>query len=106
VNDHPYSVPKNHTVNTDHLVLSCFACCALLPAQKQQPAAEEPAAARRFAEGGDLDKIDWMRPFARACEIAKEQQRVMLVKPILGGGNAPKPDGVACGGKNDCEGSW
>jgi hypothetical protein len=31
---------------------------------------------------------------------------VLLVKPILGGSNTPSPEGVACGGKEDCEGSW
>ena len=61
---------------------------------------------RRFEQGGDLDKITWERPFARARELAKERHRVMLVKPILGGGNTPDPKGTACGGKHDCEGSW
>ena len=60
----------------------------------------------RFDQGGDLDKIVWHRPFADAQALAARQQRVMLVKPILGGSNTPDPDGVPCGGKNDCEGSW
>ncbi len=66
----------------------------------------QDAAARRFDTGGDLDKITWTRPFAAAQQLARAGKRVMLVKPILGGGNAPRPDGVPCGGKNDCEGSW
>lgn len=61
---------------------------------------------RRFDGGGDLDKIEWVRPFREAQKLAKAANRVMLVKPILGGGNKPAPGGVACGGKNDCEGSW
>ncbi|HZN39753.1 MAG TPA: hypothetical protein VFD82_13170 [Planctomycetota bacterium] len=61
---------------------------------------------RRWDDGGDLDKIVWNRPFARAQELARESGRVLLIKPILGGGNVPKPGGVPCGGKNDCEGSW
>jgi hypothetical protein len=70
-------------------------------------AAQEPKAAeRRFPKGGDLDKIVWEHPLARARELARAQHRVLLVKPILGGSNVPAPLGVACGGKNDCEGSW
>lgn len=74
-------------------------CLAVGPALAQE-------APRRFDAGGDLDKIEWVRPFAVAQQRAKEANRVMLVKPILGGGNAPAPGGVPCGGKNDCEGSW
>ena len=79
------------------------------PAAALEPAPQEPApsaAARRFPAAGDLDKIAWERPFARAQQIAREQDRVLLVKPILGGSNTPRPGGVACGGKDDCEGSW
>jgi hypothetical protein len=61
---------------------------------------------RRWEDGGDLDKIVWHRPFARAQELARASGRVLLVKPILGGGNKPDPAGVPCGGKHDCEGSW
>ena len=61
---------------------------------------------RRWDDGGDLDKIVWNRPFARAQELARASGRVLLIKPILGGGNVPKCFGVPCGGKNDCEGSW
>ena len=73
----------------------------LLAAANAQAAAE-----RRWDDGGDLDKIVWNRPFARAQELARASGRVMLIKPILGGGNVPKRTGVPCGGKNDCEGSW
>jgi hypothetical protein len=68
--------------------------------------AQQAAPGRRFATGGDLDKIAWEHPFARARELARTQHRVLLVKPILGGSNVPDPQGVACGGKRDCEGSW
>ena len=61
---------------------------------------------RRWDDGGDLDKIVWNRPFASAQELARASGRVLLIKPILGGGNVPKRGGVPCGGKNDCEGSW
>jgi hypothetical protein len=78
-----------------------------LPGQDPAPLEPAPAAAaRRFPEAGDLDKIAWERPFARAQELARERNRVLLVKPILGGSNTPRPGGVACGGKDDCEGSW
>ena len=77
-----------------------FSCSLLVPAPAQD------GAPRRFDAGGDLDKIEWIRPFAKAHRLARDSQRVMLVKPILGGGNAPAPSGVPCGGKNDCEGSW
>jgi hypothetical protein len=73
----------------------------LLGLAKAQAAPE-----RRWDDGGDLDKIVWNRPFARAQELARASGRVLLIKPILGGGNVPKPGGVPCGGKNDCEGSW
>ena len=63
------------------------------------------AGTRRW-EGGDLDKIVWHRPYARAQQLARNAGRVLLVKPILGGGNVPDPAGVPCGGKRDCEGSW
>jgi len=80
---------------------------ALAPAQSvPAPAEDAPGAARRWDAGGDLDKIVWHRPFADAQRIARETGRVLLIKPILGGGNRPKPGGVPCGGKNDCEGSW
>lgn len=75
------------------------------PAAAQQDPAQDPQA-RRFAEGGDLRKIVWQRPWTRARDLAREQGRVLLVKPILGGSNAPAPDGVPCGGEQDCEGSW
>jgi len=55
---------------------------------------------------GDADKIEWVRPFARARELAAGTHRVLLVKPILGGSNRPFPSGRPCGGKEDCEGSW
>jgi hypothetical protein len=84
---------------------------AAVPAARralQEPTAPEPPAAAeaRPPAAGDLDKIAWARPFARAQELAQEQGRVLLVKPILGGSNKPSPGGVACGGTNDCEGSW
>lgn len=79
-------------------VLSASMLLAALTAQ----AAPE----RRWDDGGDLDKIVWNRPFVRAQELARASGRVLLIKPILGGGNVPKPGGVPCGGKNDCEGSW
>jgi hypothetical protein len=69
-------------------------------------AAAQSPSARRLADGGDLDKIVWERPFARARGLAETRNRVLLVKPILGGSNTPRPSGVPCGGKNDCEGSW
>jgi hypothetical protein len=83
----------------------------LPPATAQAPdatTAQRNAAktVRRWDDGGDLDKIVWHRPFAKAQELARESGRVLLIKPILGGGNRPKPGGVPCGGKNDCEGSW
>ena len=85
--------------------------CVLLPLAPAQsdrvPSADvQRAAARRWDDGGDLDKIVWHRPFTEAQRLARETGRVLLVKPILGGGNKPKPEGVPCGGKNDCEGSW
>ncbi|HEX5052891.1 MAG TPA: hypothetical protein VFZ65_14035 [Planctomycetota bacterium] len=87
------------------LVTAGFAAAAP-PQEPTPPAATSPQPAPRFAQGGDLDKIEWIRPFARARELAREQHRVMLVKPILGGSNRPRPGGVPCGGTNDCEGSW
>jgi hypothetical protein len=75
------------------------------PCLAQQPA-PDPAPPPRHEAGGDLDKIAWERPFARAQQLAREQDRVLLVKPILGGSNTPRPTGVACGGVDDCEGSW
>ena len=71
------------------LALTVFAAAAAAPAQS----------GRRFPEGGDLDKIVWLRPLATARELARAQHRVLLVKPILGGSNTPAPLGVACGGK-------
>ena len=61
---------------------------------------------RRHDSGGDIDKIEWVRPFAAAQERARELGRVLLVKPIMGGSNKPNPDGLPCGGVDDCEGSW
>ena len=85
-------------------VRRCLPVCTLLALAAAQ---QDPApAVRRWDAGGDLDKIVWHRPFADAQRIAKETGRVLLIKPILGGGNRPKPSGVPCGGKNDCEGSW
>lgn len=65
-----------------------------------------PTSVVRHERGGDLDKIEWVRPFALAQQRARQQRRLMLVKPILGGSNVAVPAGVPCGGKNDCEGSW
>ncbi|MBK8097685.1 MAG: hypothetical protein IPK26_11295 [Planctomycetes bacterium] len=74
---------------------------------QQMPKAQVPAAqAGRHERGGDLDKIEWLRPFGAAQQRARERKRLLLVKPILGGSNAADPSGVPCGGKNDCEGSW
>ncbi len=86
----------------------CIALGCTLPAQDpvDSRAGAAAATARRFDAGGDLDKIVWHRPFRSAQKLAREAGRVMLVKPILGGGNQPAPGGVPCGGKNDCEGSW
>jgi len=88
------------------LPLAAISCLALAAAAQDTKAAARPAGERRFPKGGDLDKIVWEHPLARARELARAQQRVLLVKPILGGSNVPAPLGVACGGKNDCEGSW
>ena len=89
-------------------VAAAFAVLPLAAAQSRpEPTTTTgPAASRRWDDGGDLDKIVWHRPFADARRIAKESGRVLLLKPILGGGNEPKPGGVPCGGKNDNEGSW
>ena len=65
----------------------------LLSAQEPRAASEPP-------------RMNWVRPFADARARAKTAGRLMLVKPILGGTNAPDPDGLPCGGKQDCEGSW
>lgn len=70
-------------------------------AQKQQAAESTPRAAR-----GDLRRVPWIRPFRDARAEAERTGRVILCKPILGGSNTPDPDGVPCGGKHDCEGSW
>jgi hypothetical protein len=88
------------------LPLAALSFLALGAAAQDAKSAAQPAAERRFPKGGDLDKIVWEHPFARARELARAQHRVLLVKPILGGSNVPAPLGVACGGKNDCEGSW
>jgi hypothetical protein len=87
---------------------SCLFALALGTPAAAQSESPPPAtaAARRWDDGGDLDKIIWQRPFTAARELAQQSGRVLLVKPILGGGNMPKPGGVPCGGKNDCEGSW
>lgn len=82
-------------------LVSLLLALASLCAQEPVPS---PAPDRRTL--GDLDKIEWLRPLAHAREVARQQGRVVLVKPILGGSNTPAPDGVPCGGKNDCEGSW
>ena len=85
-----------------HLALRTVLSASMLLAVANAQAATE----RRWDDGGDLDKIVWNRPFSRAQELARASGRVMLIKPILGGGNVPKRTGVPCGGKNDCEGSW
>ena len=55
---------------------------------------------------GDARRINWIRPFSKASELARKSGRILYVKPIMGGSNTPAPDGVPCGGQNDCEGSW
>ncbi|HEX6813336.1 MAG TPA: hypothetical protein VF384_17075 [Planctomycetota bacterium] len=88
------------------VAVACAAVPLAAAQSRPEPATTTAPAARRWDDGGDLDKIVWHRPFADARRLAKESGRVLLLKPILGGGNEPKPDGVPCGGKNDCEGSW
>lgn len=56
--------------------------------------------------GGDLRRIEWVRPYGPAVERATSETRLLLVKPILGGSNTPDPNGLPCGGKKDCDGSW
>ena len=90
-------------------VLACVPVMGLGRAQIEVQIQELPAAeasALRHERGGDLDKIEWLRPFGAAQQWARDRKRLMLVKPILGGSNAADPSGVPCGGKNDCEGSW
>jgi hypothetical protein len=55
---------------------------------------------------GDARRIAWSNDFEQVLARAKETGRPILCKPILGGSNKPDPDGVPCGGKQDCEGSW
>ena len=55
---------------------------------------------------GDANKIQWVFPFEEALERSRATGRPLFVKPIIGGSNRPDPDGVPCGGKSDCEGSW
>jgi hypothetical protein len=55
---------------------------------------------------GDPRRVDWVRPFKDALAKARETNRVLLVKPLMGGSNVPDPAGTPCGGKKDCEGSW
>ncbi len=55
---------------------------------------------------GDPSRIQWVRPFKDALKQAKEKNRLLFIKPILGGSNTPKEGGKVAGGKNDCDGSW
>lgn len=88
-------------------VLACVPGLGSAQARIEVEMTEMPAAKGvRHERGGDLDKIEWLRPFTAAQQRAREQKRLLLVKPILGGSNAADPTGVPCGGKNDCEGSW
>lgn len=61
---------------------------------------------RTFFRAGDMRRIQWVRPWDEASKTAAARGRLLVVKPILGGSNTPDPDGVPCGGKKDCEGSW
>lgn len=81
-------------MNEKHDLVVWLVLSAALAAQAPAPAV------------GDSNKIQWHRPYAKARELAAASGRVLLVKPIMGGSNTPKPDGLPCGGKADCEGSW
>jgi hypothetical protein len=70
------------------------------------PAAAPPGDARGGPESGDLRRVQWVRPFKEALAKARQTNRVLLVKPLMGGSNVPDETGVPCGGKRDCEGSW
>ena len=72
-------------------------------AQESRPQPQDQGAVMR---SGDMRRVDWVRPWSKATAAAKAAGKLMVVKPILGGSNTPDPDGIPCGGKNDCEGSW
>lgn len=74
--------------------------------KKEEPKKEEPKKDQAFAPPSDLRRVAWVRPFEAALKEARESNRVLLVKPIMGGSNTPDPNGVPCGGKRDLEGSW
>ncbi len=71
--------------------------------RRLKPKAQKPLDSRKR---GDLRRVQWTRPFSAAHKIARSTNRVLLVKPLMGGSNTPDPAGVPCGGVNDCEGSW
>jgi len=61
-----------------------------------QLAADEPSVS---SQAGDTRRVEFVLPFERALEIAKEENRLLFVKPILGG--------VSEAGYRDCRcGSW
>jgi hypothetical protein len=85
--------------------LTSLLVCVSAPAQVQNDP-EPKSGVGQENHAGDLRRVHWVRPWAKAQEESRRTGRPILCKPILGGSNTPDPSGLPCGGKNDCEGSW
>jgi len=61
-----------------------------VPAPGQKPEASPPNA-------GDTRKIDFVLPFEKALQKAREEKRLLFVKPIYGGVDQQGAEDYRCG---------